>query len=151
MGSAAGVGGRNFLRGLIAVTTVGASEAGLAVMPKCGVCGHQKSLHRETFTEKAQRQLREAKEREAERLQRPAASVPQDDRPGTIREMMAAEERKSWDALPDQANSMGDGGTATPSHAGPPAGFYNDPERPHDQLRWWDGSAWSDFTKPRDQ
>lgn len=31
---------------------------------------------------------------------------------------------------------------ASSPHVSPPAGWYSDPEAP-DQLRWWDGSAWS--------
>lgn len=31
---------------------------------------------------------------------------------------------------------------------GPPADFYNDPNGQQRTLRWWDGSNWTDFTKP---
>lgn len=43
--SAASVGARNLGRGTAALMTVGMSEAGMAFMPKCRVCGHQRSLH----------------------------------------------------------------------------------------------------------
>jgi Protein of unknown function (DUF2510)/Host cell surface-exposed lipoprotein len=35
----------------------------------------------------------------------------------------------------------------TGAPAGPPAGWYHDPDG-KDRLRWWDGSRWSEHTKP---
>ncbi|MBJ7451428.1 MAG: DUF2510 domain-containing protein [Blastococcus sp.] len=37
-----------------------------------------------------------------------------------------------------------------PTPAAPPAGFYSDPQGDASLLRWFDGSQWTDMTKPRD-
>jgi len=45
MDSSVAHGGRNLGRGLMAISTAGMSEAGLAMRKKCRLCGHQMSLH----------------------------------------------------------------------------------------------------------
>lgn len=37
-----------------------------------------------------------------------------------------------------------------PAPAAPPAGFYSDPQGDASLLRWFDGTQWTDMTKPRD-
>lgn len=55
MGTGVNVGARNLTRGLFAASSGGVTELGFALMPKCRVCGHQKSLHREGFSDKMDR------------------------------------------------------------------------------------------------
>jgi hypothetical protein len=39
---------------------------------------------------------------------------------------------------------------APPVPQGPPAGWYQDAGQP-EMLRWYDGTTWTDFLKPKDQ
>jgi len=39
---------------------------------------------------------------------------------------------------------------AAQTSAAPPAGFYTDPQGDATLLRWFDGTQWTDMTKPRD-
>jgi hypothetical protein len=72
---------------------------------------------------------------------------------GGVRTLLSEdEERLPFDHAVERVQALGRKGTGTwtsqrpagqppPRAAGPPQGWYPDPERPND-TRWWDGSAW---------
>lgn len=124
-------GTRNLTRGIIALSTVGLSEAGMAMAGTCGACGHQMSLHKMTWMQRLQAEADAVQERvlAEERIKEEARAKVQAE----------AEARKELEAEEES--------TPPAKKSGPPEGFYTDPDgKP--VLRWWDGAEWTDFTKP---
>lgn len=151
-------GARNLGRGLAFAMTAGASELGMALTGTCGTCGHQMSLHRSSNSELAQanKETTSAKalNQNSASLARDAAQIE-----AVNQAIAASKARKAAEA----AAAATEGTTITsnaiqaetsnhsePKKVLPPAGFYDDPKPDPSQLRWWDGTAWTAFTKPKE-
>lgn len=158
-------GARNLGRGFMAVLTVGGSEIGMALTGTCGTCGHQMSLHRPSNSEPAQTKI-EASSAQA-RFQDTASQARDAAQIEAVNKAIAASKaRKAAEAaaLTTSAQTVTTIEEATmtnsdvraepsdpvaPKKVLPPAGFYDDPKPDPSQLRWWDGTAWTAFTKPK--
>lgn len=175
MGSSVNVGARNVTRGMLAVGTGGVTEFGMAFMPKCRVCGHQKSLHRESLTDKLSRKFeeqaaeREAREKAEMTRQRAAQAKAARNRQPSAADLGQApwqqtaefkQDKSELDAMMERIakrqrssgeSEESEAATIEPSaSSGPPPGFYTNPKGDADLLRWWDGTGWTEFTKPKD-
>jgi len=140
--SSAAHAGRGAGRFMAKVVSGGTSEAALATRKKCRVCGHQMSLH------------------EAQRPAPPEAPPAPKPTLADLKAQWQATRGKSARQPTDSSEARGGGQTtqsvppteATPSVpqvSGPPAGWYTD-QHDASMVRWYDGTKWSEFTKPRD-